>query len=86
MKKIIIGSIKGLLLISLCTGAFAAFQPEPKVMPYRDEEWHFDVEEKEYPYITVVPKDRTEPQVYGNGYVERVEPQKKKYDIVLLGQ
>ena len=87
MKKIFIITIVVAVLAALiCTVALAAVQPDPKVMPYYGEGWYFDIEEKEYPYITVIPQDRQEPQVYGNGYVGKVEPEEKKYDIILLGQ
>ncbi len=87
MKKIVtITLIIAVLTASICTVAFAAFHKEPETTVYRGEEWHFDVEEKEYPFITVIPQDRQEPQVYGNGYVGKAEPEEKKYDIILLGQ
>ncbi len=85
MKKLFIVGI-AVVLTAVCTVALAAFQPEPKITVYRGEEWHFDIEEKKYPHITVIPKDRKEPQAYGNGYVGKVEPEEKKYDIILLGE
>ncbi len=86
MKKLLIIGIAVLMVISLCTVAFAAFQPDSKTTVYRGEKWHFDIEEKDYPFITVIPQERQEPQVYGNGYVGKVEPEEKKYDVILLGQ
>ncbi len=87
MKKILILAVIILILtMSVCTVALAAFQAEPKVMPYYGEKWHFDVEEKGYPYAISIPKDRKEPQVYGNGSVGRVDPKQKKYDIIWLNK
>ncbi len=80
MKKIFIAVLAALLTVSVC----AAAQIHKTV--YRGAEWHFDVEEREYPQITVIPKDQKEPKVYGNGYVGRAEPEQKKYEIIMLGE
>ncbi len=85
MKKLLIMSIAALMVISLCTVAFAAFQPEPKVMPYRGEEWKFDIEDKEFEKITIIPQEKTQRKVE-NGYVFKAQPKENKYDIILLGK
>lgn len=51
---------------------------------YRDEKWEFDFGQPKKNYITIIPQDRQEPKVYGNGYVERVEEPEKEYEIILL--
>ena len=53
---------------------------------YRGEKWEFDFGQPKKNYITIIPQDRPEPKVYGNGYVERVEIPEKEYKIILLGQ
>ena len=53
---------------------------------YRDEKWEFDFSQPKKNYITIIPQDRPEPKVYGNGYVGRVEIPEKEYEIILLEQ
>ena len=53
---------------------------------YRGEKWEFDFGQPKKNYITIIPQDRPEPKVHGNGYVGRVEMPEKEYEIILLGQ
>ena len=53
---------------------------------YRGEKWEFDFGQPKENNITIIPQDRPEPKVYGNGYVDRVEIPEKEYDIILLEQ
>ena len=53
---------------------------------YRGEKWEFDFGQPKRNYITVIPQDRPEPKVYGNGYVGHLEMPEKEYEIILLGQ
>lgn len=53
---------------------------------YRGEKWEFDFGQPKKNNITIIPQDRTEPKVYGNGYVSRVEIPEKEYEIILLEQ
>ena len=53
---------------------------------YRGEKWEFDFGQPKTNNITIIPQDRTEPKVYGNGYVSRVEIPEKEYEIILLEQ
>ena len=86
MKKIlVIVGIVVVLVASVCTFAFAAFPTtEPAPTVYRGEKWSFGFGEDEYETITVIPEDRPEPKVYGNGYVYRVEEKENQYNIILL--
>ena len=52
---------------------------------YRGEKWEFDFGQPKRNNITVIPQDRPEPKVHGNGYVGRVETPEKEYEIILLG-
>lgn len=52
---------------------------------YRGEKWEFDFGQPKENHIIIIPQDRPEPKVYGNGYVERIEIPEKKYEIILLG-
>ena len=40
---------------------------------YRGEKWEFDFGQPKENNITIIPQDRPEPKVYGNGYVDHVE-------------
>lgn len=53
---------------------------------YRGEEWDFGFgQPKEKKYLTIIPQDRLEPEVHGQGYVGRfVEIPEKEYEIILL--
>lgn len=53
---------------------------------YRGEEYEYGFGQPKKNYITIIPQDRPEPEVHGNGYVERVEIPEKEYEIILLGQ
>ena len=53
---------------------------------YRGEKWEFDFGQPKKNYITIIPQDRPEPKVYGNGYVGHVEIPEKEYEIILLEQ
>ena len=53
---------------------------------YRGEKWEFDFGQPKTNNITIIPQDRPEPKVYGNGYVGRVETPEKEYEIILLEQ
>jgi len=53
---------------------------------YRGEKWEFDIEKPKNNNIIILPQDRPEPKVYGNGYVGRVEITEKEYEIILLGK
>ena len=52
---------------------------------YRGEKWEFDFGKPKKNHAIIIPQDRPEPKVYGNGYVERVEEIEKPYEIILLG-
>lgn len=51
---------------------------------YRGEKWEFDIGKPKNNKIIILPQDRPEPKVYGNGYVGRVEIPEKEYEIILL--
>ena len=53
---------------------------------YRGEKWEFDFGQPKENNITIIPQDRPEPKVYGNGYVGHVEIPEKEYEIILLEQ
>ena len=53
---------------------------------YRGEKREFDFGQPKRNFITVIPQDRPEAKVYGNGYVGRVEIPEKEYEIILLEQ
>lgn len=53
---------------------------------YRGEKWDFDFGKPKNNKVIILPQDRTEPKVHGNGYVGRAEIPEKEYKIVLLGQ
>ena len=53
---------------------------------YRGEKWEFDFGQTKKNYITVIPQDRPETKVYGNGYVGHVEIPENEYEIILLEQ
>ncbi len=84
MKKLLIMVIASIVTICVGYSCFASFQTESKTTVYRGAEWHFDIEERENDVITILPNDRKEPQVYGNGMIGKIEPNQKKYDIIYL--
>ena len=51
---------------------------------YRGEKWEFDFGKPKNNNIIILPQDRPEPKVYGNGYIGRVEITEKEYEIILL--
>ena len=53
---------------------------------YRGEKWEFDFGKPKNNNIIILPQDRPEPKVHGNGYVGRVEITEKEYEIILLGK
>ena len=53
---------------------------------YRGEKWEFDFGQPKENNITIIPQERPEPKVYGNGYVGHVEIPEKEYEIILLEQ
>ena len=53
---------------------------------YRGEKWEFDFGQPKKNYIIIIPQNRPEPKVYGNGYVGRIENSEKEYEIIPLGQ
>ena len=53
---------------------------------YRDEKWEFDFGKPKNNNIIILPQDRPEPKVHGNGYVGHVEITEKEYEIILLGK
>lgn len=53
---------------------------------YRGEKWGFDFGQPKKNYITIIPQDRPEPKVHGNGFVGRIEMSEKEYEIILLGK
>ena len=51
---------------------------------YRGEKWEFDIGKPKNNKIIILPQDRPEPKVYGNGYVGRLEIPEEEYAIILL--
>ncbi len=78
-NKLLIAAAAAVLAVSAGT-AFAEFS---SYTVYRGRGWHFDSDEKKAPFITVVPRNEKEPQVYGDGFVKRVEPESKPAFMML---
>lgn len=72
------------MLASLSVFAFADTPDGTRNAVYRGEKWEFDLGVPEKENGIILPQDREQPKVYGNGYVERVEKPEKAYDIILL--
>ena len=51
---------------------------------YRGEKWEFDLGKPNKNHITIIPQNRPEPKVYGNGFIEHMEIPEKYYEIILL--
>ena len=85
MKKIIAIALAIFALITVSVVVYAK-DLEFHEGVYRGEKWEFDFGQPKGIYITVIPQDRPEPKVYGNGYVGRVEIPEKEYEIILLDQ
>lgn len=85
MKKLIAIILTIVALITVSAVVYAKeFEFHDGV--YRGEKWEFDFGQPKKNNITIIPQDRTEPKVYGNGYVSRVEIPEKEYEIILLEQ
>ena len=85
MKKLIVIILTIVALITVSAVVYAK-ELEFHDGVYRDEKWKFDFSQPKKNYITIIPQDRPEPKVYGNGYVGRVEIPEKEYEIILLEQ
>lgn len=86
MKKITIVVSAIVVLVSLTVLVFAE-TPANKGFNdtvYRGEKWEFDFGVPKNETLIILPQDREQPKVYGNGYVGRVENETPKYNIVLL--
>ncbi len=51
---------------------------------YRGEKWEYAFGLPKKDKMKVIPQERPEPKVYGNGYVGRVEEIEKPYEIFWL--
>lgn len=51
---------------------------------YRGEDWALDFGKPKNNNIIILPQDRPESKVHGNGYVGRVEIPEKEYETILL--
>lgn len=85
MKKLIAIILTFVVLITVSAVVYAK-ELEFHDGVYRGEKWEFDFGQPKKKYITIIPQDRPEPKVYGNGYVSRVEIPEKEYEIILLEQ
>ncbi|MBO5019913.1 MAG: hypothetical protein J6D52_04530 [Clostridia bacterium] len=85
MKKLIVIILTIVALITLSAVVYAK-DLEFHDGVYRGEKWEFNFGQPKKNNITIIPQDRPEPKVYGNGYVGRVEISEKEYEIILLGQ
>lgn len=85
MKKVI---SLALIITTLITVSAVVYASDLKFHDgvYRGEKWEFDFGQPKKEALIIIPQDRPEPKVYGNGYVERVEEPEKEYEIIMLGQ
>lgn len=86
MKKIAIVVSAIAMLVSLTVLVFAETPTNKEFNDtvYRGEKWDFDFGVPENETLVILPQDREQPKVYGNGYVGRVENETPKYNIILL--
>ena len=83
MKKIIAIILTIAVLITVSAVVYAK-NLEFHDSVYRGEKWEFDFGKPKNNNTIILPQDRTEPKVHGNGYVGRVEITEKEYEIILL--
>ena len=84
MKKII-AIIRTIAVFIIISAVVYAKDLEFHDGVYRGEKWEFDLGKPKNNNIIILPQDRPEPKVHGNGYVGRVEIPEKEYEIILLG-
>ena len=86
MKKIAIVVSAIIMLVSLTVLVFAETPANKEFNDtvYRGEKWEFDFGVPKNETLVILPQDREQPKVYGNGYVGRVENETPKYNIILL--
>ena len=84
MKKLIAITLTIITLITISAVVYAK-ELEFHDGVYRGEKWEFDLGKPKNNNIIILPQDRPEPKVHGNGYVGRVEIPEKEYEIILLG-
>lgn len=86
MKKII-SIILSIAVLMIISGVVYAREWAFHDGVYRGEKWELDFgHPKQESPMVILPQDRPEPKVYGNGYVGRAEEIEKPYDIILLEQ
>ena len=83
MKRIL---ILILILVILITISVVAYANNIKFHDgvYRGEKWEFDLGMPNKNHITIIPQDRPETKVYGNGFIEHIEIPEKCYEIILI--
>lgn len=86
MKKIAIVVSAIVMLVSLTVLVFAETPTNKEFNDtvYRGEKWDFDFGVPKNETLVILPQDREQPKVYGNGYVGRVENETPQYNIILL--
>ena len=85
MKKLIAITLTIITLITISAVVYAK-DLEFHDGVYRGEKWEFDFGKPKNNNIIILPQDRPEPKVHGNGYVGRVEIPEKEYEIIMLGK
>ncbi|MBO5098729.1 MAG: hypothetical protein J6C16_01015 [Clostridia bacterium] len=83
MKRILILIVTLVIMITISVVAYANNLKFHDGV-YRDEKWEFDLGMPNKNHITIIPQNRPEPKVHGNGYIEHMEIPEKYYEIILL--